>query len=68
MGNKKTMEEAAEILKQQLAKDKPYILQLEKVVAEVDSGVCDVSLRIYKGRVTDLLVIKSKRFVFPENK
>lgn len=64
--DKKTVQEAATILRLQLEKEKPYILQLEKVVSETDSGLVEITLRVFKGRVTDLLVHKStRRFAFP---
>lgn len=43
---------------------KPYLFTIDEAITEFGDGIMRLDVRIYKGRVTDVLVHKTKRFKF----
>ena len=53
-----------EKLQQAIKHHKPYLLEVEKLVQELQNGVVKFDLRVYQGFVTDVIAHSSKRVVF----
>ena len=53
-----------EKLQQAIKHHKPYLLEVEKLVQELQNGVVKLDLRVYQGFVTDVITHSSKRVVF----
>lgn len=49
-----------------LEKERPYLLDIDKVVSALDNGIVTISIRIYKQKVTDIVVQKSERIVYKD--
>lgn len=66
---KPTAQEQHEIFVKALSKEKPYLIKLDKIVEETGSGNITVTLRVYKGFVTDLVTntIKRNKFIPPKD-
>lgn len=55
-----TEQEALRVVKQ-AQKDKAYLYDLDKIVSELDNGQVVVTIRVYGGKVTDLVTQSFKR-------
>jgi len=53
-----------ERLRQAMKAQKPYLLEIEQLVQELQNGVVKLDLRIFQGFVTDVITHSSKRLVF----
>lgn len=53
------------IITDYLTKEKPYLVDIEELLRGVDDGTVEITLRVYRGRVTDLVhAVSVKRKVY----
>jgi len=57
--SKYTLDELEGILK----KERPYLLELEETITQVENGIISVEVRRHKGKTTDYVVAVAKRTV-----
>ena len=60
-----TEEQLQEFLKI-LEKERPYLLDIDKTILAMDNGIITVQIRIYKSKVTDIVISDSKRIVYKD--
>jgi len=50
-----------------LLENKPYLLTIDEAVTKLNNGTVILNLRIFNGKVTDVLLHETKRIVFEKN-
>lgn len=50
-----------------LLENKPYLLSIDEAVTKLNNGAIAITLRVYQGRVTDVLLHETKRIVYKTN-
>lgn len=62
MTDKEIIEAAVKQIVAVMAKNKPYLFLLDELVVKDPNGTINVTLRVYRGFVTDVVVNKNTRF------
>ncbi len=61
----KILEEAIKKMGEFMVKEKPYLFKLDDLVTKTQNGVLQISLKVYNGFVTDIIIgEKLKRIPF----
>lgn len=65
----KDVQEAIKRIGAYLENTKPYLFTIEKHIQEkMPDGVINISIRVFKGKVTDVILEDVKRYVFTPKK
>lgn len=55
---------SVEELEAALKAGKPYLLKMEEAIQESTDGIVSFDVRIYKGKVQDVIIKRVERFTF----
>lgn len=64
-----TLKEAVKKVGDYLKREKPYLFEIDKhIQTRMQNGVIQISVRVYNGKVTDVLLVDTRRISFQDKK
>lgn len=56
-----TESQLATLINEAFKKSKPYLVDIESAIKQVDNGIISFDVRLFQGKVTDVVITKESR-------